>query len=74
MQYNDFLKNKQVKFIPQGIDDAVINPKLFHYQKDIVTWALKLGRSEIFADCGLGKSFMQIEWANNICRHTGGKV
>jgi len=74
MQYSDFLRNKQIRFVPQGIDDAVINPKLFHYQQDIVKWALKLGRSAIFADCGLGKSFMQIEWANNICRHTGGKV
>jgi superfamily II DNA or RNA helicase len=39
---------------------------LFEFQKDIVKWALRLGRACIFSDCGTGKSFMQIEWARQI--------
>jgi len=39
---------------------------LFDFQRDIVKWALRRGRAAIFADCGLGKTPMQLEWANHI--------
>lgn len=67
MKYEDFLKSKLFKDNLTGLThDIAINPKLFDFQKDIVKWALKRGRAAIFADCGLGKSFMQIEWAKHI--------
>lgn len=47
---------------------------LFPFQRDLVRWSLNRGRSAIFADCGLGKTFMQLVWAWNIHRNTGGKV
>lgn len=67
-QYNDFLKSKVVEDIPTGIDVSVsqLNPMLFDFQRDIVCWALKIGRAAIFADCGLGKTPMQLEWAKHI--------
>ena len=43
-----------------------LNPMLFEFQRDIVTWALRRGRAAIFADCGMGKTPMQLEWARHI--------
>ena len=41
---------------------------LFDFQKHLVDWSLRKGRSAIFADCGLGKTPMQLVWAENIVR------
>jgi DNA modification methylase len=67
MKYQDFLKAKSVIDAPTGLREiAEINPILFPYQRDIVRWALMRGRAAIFADCGMGKSFMQLEWARQV--------
>lgn len=47
---------------------------LFDFQRDIVHWALAKGRAAIFADCGLGKTLMQLAWADQVHQHTGGPV
>lgn len=47
---------------------------LFDWQKVLVRWALFKGRAAIFADCGLGKTPMQLEWAHQICIQTGKDV
>lgn len=76
MKYTDFLQNK--KFIQKmsgfDVELSELNPKLFDFQKTIVRWALKRGKAAIFADTGLGKSFMQIEWAWNVFQRTGNRV
>lgn len=76
MEYRDFINNK--KFICEStgfeIGRELLNHKLYNFQKDIVRWALAKGRSAIFADCGLGKTPMQLEWAHQISIHTNGKV
>lgn len=66
--YKQFLKTKAIRFESHGIDvtNSQINPMLFEFQKDLVRWALKKGRAAIFADTGLGKTFMQVEWARLI--------
>lgn len=66
MEYKDFInsKNKQMKNYGFDIEKENLNPMLFDFQKDIVRWALKKGRAAVFADCGLGKTPMQLEWAN----------
>ncbi len=75
MNYKDFLDSKLISDQPSGIfDDIKINDVLFDYQKDIVNWAIKRGRSAIFADCGLGKTFMQLEWSRIINEKTNKKV
>lgn len=51
-----------------------LNPMLYPFQRDIVRWALAKGRAAIFADCGLGKTAMQLVWAEQVCRHRGGSV
>ena len=76
VDYLDFIAEKQKLIESSGfdIDKNTLNPLLYDFQKDIVRWALAKGKSAIFADCGLGKTPMQLEWANQICNHTGGNV
>lgn len=76
MNYDEFIKNKALVIESAGIDISTdeLNPLLFDFQKDIVRWALAKGRAAIFADCGLGKTAMQLEWAEQIRKRTGGKV
>lgn len=67
MEYAQFLENKSVVDVPTGLDTLPeLNPMLFDFQRDIVGWALKRGRASIFADCGLGKTPMQLEWASHV--------
>lgn len=56
------------------VDVDKLNPMLYPFQRDIVRWALAKGRAAIFADCGLGKTLMQLEWADRIVRERGGMV
>lgn len=63
--YQDFLARKRLLVAPAGktVASADIHPLLFDFQRDLVAWALRKGRAALFADTGLGKTFMQIEWA-----------
>lgn len=73
MEYNEFLQSKKIKDVDTGlsnVEELVLNDKLKPFQRDIVKWALRRGRACIFADCGMGKTFMQLEWA----RHVPGDV
>lgn len=66
MDYQAFIQSKAAGLKPVGLTPGNINPILFPFQKDIVSWALKRGRACVFADCGMGKTFMQLEWAKQI--------
>ncbi len=76
MNYDSFINNKRTIMPPSGfsVDRDSLNSSLFDYQRDIVRWALRRGRAAIFAMTGLGKSRMQIEWAMNVHRLSGGDV
>lgn len=76
MKYEDFLKSKQQSFVSSGFDIDLnsLNSNLFDFQKEIVQIALRKGRFAIFADCGLGKTLMQLEWANQVYNYTGKQV
>ncbi len=56
------------------VNRDTLHPSLFDFQRDIVRWALRRGRAAIFAGTGLGKTRMQIEWAMNVHRLSGGDV
>lgn len=73
-EYADFLKTKEIRYDSSGFEPESDNPKLFQWQSDIVRWALMKGRSAIFADCGLGKTPMQLQWAAEVSRHEGKPV
>ena len=64
-EYKDFLLTKQKKAQSVGIEikRESINPILFEFQKDVVDWAIRKGRAAVFLDTGLGKTFIQLEWA-----------
>ena len=47
-----------------------MSPVLFDFQKYCVKRALTAGKYAIFADCGMGKTVMQLEWANHVSEHT----
>lgn len=68
MTYDEFINSKLLVKTNNvlTVDKSELNDTLFDYQKDLVVWALKLGKSAIFADTGLGKTFMQLEWARII--------
>jgi hypothetical protein len=74
--YLEFLNKKQKTHILSGfdVDEKQLNNKMFDFQKFIVKRALKAGKYAIFADCGLGKTLMQLEWANQVCKQTKSKV
>jgi len=71
MNYVEFLESKHNRFANSGFDPSTMNEKLFPFQEFIVRKALKKGRFGIFADCGLGKTFMQLEWSKQVSNHTG---
>lgn len=66
--YKNFLKNKAIVSTPSGLSvkKEDISEKLFEFQRDIVAWALRKGRAAIFADCGMGKTAMQLEFAKHV--------
>lgn len=75
--YQKFISHKSnqainTDSIQLSADD--LNPKLYQFQRDIVRWALAKGRAAIFADCGLGKTPMQLEWAAQVYKRMGGYV
>lgn len=75
MSYQDFIENKTILAVPTGLEDVSGLPsKMLPHQADLTKWALRRGRAAIFADTGLGKSFMEISWANAIYQATGRDV
>jgi hypothetical protein len=51
-------------------DEATMPSSLFPWQRRIVQWATKKGRAAIWADTGLGKTAMQLAWADQVTRYT----
>lgn len=75
MSYEQFIASKHVRHQSSGFDPVSPLPdRLFDWQKRIVEWCCRKGRSAIFADCGLGKTAMQLAWCDQVARHTGGNV
>lgn len=65
--YAKFIADKAIAAKPAGLDIVPeLNPMLFPFQRDIVRWALRRGRAAIWADCGMGKTPMQLEFAHHV--------
>jgi hypothetical protein len=75
-KYTEFLESKQKTHVFSGfkIAESKLNALMFPFQKFIVSRALKAGKYAIFADCGLGKTLMQLEWANQVNKKTKKRV
>lgn len=74
VSYAEFLQSKAQIDDDGGFEPLVIPEHLFDYQKLLVEWSLRKGRGAIFADCGMGKTPMELAWAENVFRHTGKPV
>lgn len=76
MNYKDFLQSKMKSHETSGFDvkEKDMNPAMFDFQKFIVRRALNAGKYAIFADCGLGKTLMQLEWAKHVSQQTAKPV
>ena len=72
--YSDFVAKKLTATPPVGLNADIKDYGLFPHQRDLVRFSLRRGRSAIFADTGLGKTRMQIAWADTVNRETGGNV
>lgn len=65
--YREFVANKLAFVPPSGLCQVgELHESLFPHQRDLVSWALRRGRAAIFADTGLGKTRMQLEWARHL--------
>jgi hypothetical protein len=68
MRYEEFLNRRLNTGAKYGPDPKHIPDQMFDFQKYLTEWAILKGRSAIFADCGLGKTFMELVWSDNIAR------
>jgi hypothetical protein len=76
VKYSDFLRTKLLTNMPSGFDISTteLPDNLYQYQKDLVRWAVKRGKSALFTMTGTGKTAMQVSWADVIAKHTNGTV
>jgi len=74
MEYSDFLESKRHLGDPSGFEQIYVNNMLFDFQHELVNWSVRQGRAAIFADCGLGKTPIQLVWAENVARKTNKNV
>lgn len=72
--YHEFIESKSQLDGFFGFDPVFIPDVLFDFQKYLVEWSIKKGRGAIFADCGLGKTLMQLVWSQNIVIKTNRNV
>ena len=68
--YAEFLETKRRPLPSSGIEPGPIHESLYPFQKAIVEWAIRKGRAAVFADCGLGKTRIQLEWARQMGERT----
>lgn len=68
--YSAFLRNKAQLENNSGFEPLWMPDFLFDFQKHLLEWSVRKGRCAIFADCGLGKTPMQLAWAENAVRKT----
>ena len=74
--YQQFLTSKQIVAGVSGFDanPADLPEAMFDYQRAITRWALRRGKAAIFSRYGTGKTIMQLAYAQQVQRHTGGNV
>ena len=72
--YTDFLAAKAQANTGHGFEPTTDPAHLFDFQHELVQWAVRQGRGAIFADCGMGKTPMELAWAQNVHAHTGKPV
>jgi superfamily II DNA or RNA helicase len=72
--YESFLSRKDHLYGDYGFNPIWLPDSLFGFQRFLCEWSINRGRAAIFADCGMGKTIMQLVWAANVLRHTNKPV
>jgi len=72
--YQTFLASKSQSGDYHGFDPEYVPSWMFDFQSSLVDWAVRKGRAAMFADCGLGKTPMELVWAANVAGKTGRPV
>ena len=72
--YKEFLEAKSQLAGGSGFAPTFFPKGLFDFQEFLTDWSIRTGRGAMFADCGMGKSVMQLAWAENVVRHTNKPV
>lgn len=73
-EYAEFLSAKSQSDIDCGFSPLWLHDDLFDFQSFLTEWAIRKGRAAIYADCGMGKTLMELVWAANVVRHTNRPV
>lgn len=74
MKYEQFVESKARREVATGHQPGELPSAMFDFQRVVSSWAIRRGRAAIFADTGLGKTLMQLAWAQDVATHTGGIV
>jgi len=76
LSYDQFLQSKLLKTVKSGFQykPSLISSQAFDFQKDIIKWAIAKGKACVFADTGLGKSLMLLNYANQVHQYTNKPV
>jgi superfamily II DNA or RNA helicase len=73
--YQEFLYNKAIQSVPSGLTHIPdLHSNMFPHQRDVTQWALRMGKSAVFLGTGMGKTFIELEWARIVAEHTQSKV
>ncbi len=72
--YDSLIEAKRARPVRSGFEPRHFTVPLFEWQKLVVAWAIRQGRAALFAECGLGKTPMQLEWAHQVSEHTSRPV
>ena len=71
--YATFLERKQRVWTGEPIPEVSLPDGLYPFQIALTRWALRKGRCALWAGTGLGKTAMQLAWADQV-RRGGGSV
>lgn len=74
MDYQAFLSNKLHYGAKQGFEPTFYPSAAFDFQNHLIHWLTVAGRGAVFADCGLGKTLVQLSWLQNMLEHTNKPV
>jgi len=72
--YTEFVASKVRRQRPAGFDASRLPSCLKPFQREIVKWACQTGRAAVFLGTGLGKTLIQLAWADQVAKKTGGKI
>ena len=73
-EYREFLRQRMQLPNHHGFDLVFSPSELFDFQNNLLEWSVKMGRCAIFADCGLGKTPIQLAWSENVLRRANKPV